>query len=134
MTFYEPKYCQQLIDHCDNGKSLESFCAAIKVSPKIIRVWYKDYKEFQEAVEMAPCIELLYWEQAMIRALANKDKETIVVAKSRLDSISKYVVSPLKKNTYADLKEENTNRKLEGSGDLVKDWHLLQDRKEDDSH
>jgi hypothetical protein len=134
MTFYDSKYCQRLIDHCENGKSLESFCAALKVSPKVIEDWYIDHLDFQDAVNMAPCLELLYWEQTMIRAIQNKDKESITVAKSRLDNLSKYVVSPLKKNTYSGLKEAHLTKSTTSTGDLVKDLYLTQDRKRDGSH
>lgn len=132
MTFYKEDYCEQLKIHCENGKSLESFCAVLRVSPKIISEWYNDHFEFREAVDMAPCLELLYWEMTMVRALQNKDKESINVAKSKLDNLSKYVISPLKKNTYVDLKETNINKSTTSSGDLVKDYRLLMDEKKHD--
>lgn len=129
MTSYKPDFCSRLKVHCENGKSLESFCAAINVSPKVITEWYLEYPEFREAVEMAPCLELLYWEMQIIGALAKGDKESIAVAKNRLDHLAKYVVSPLKKNTYSDLKELNPNKQHIASGDLVKDLNLLMNKK-----
>lgn len=129
MRTYKHEYCEQLRIHCENGKSLESFCAALGVSPKIISEWYNEHQEFQDAVDMAPCLELLYWEMTMVRALNNKDKESIMVAKSRLDNLYKCVTSPLKKNTYSDLKENPTNKKMfKSTGDLVSDYRLLIDK------
>jgi len=129
MTSYKPEYCEQLLTHCDSGRSLESFCALIRVSPKVIEDWYAEHTEFKEAMEMAPCLELLYWEMTMVRALQNRDKDSINVAKSKLDQLSKYVVSPLKKLTYKNLKESDVNKSVTSSGDLVRDWKLLRDEK-----
>lgn len=129
---YKPDLCEKLKIHCENGKSLESFCAVIRVSPKVITEWYLEYPDFKEAVEMAPCLELYFWEATMIRALTNKDKESLLVAKSKLDNLSKYVISPLKKNTYNDLKDTSNNKQVLSSGDLVKDMNLLYDKKDID--
>jgi hypothetical protein len=125
MSLYKPEYCEQLLTHCDSGRSLESFCALIRVSPKVISEWYNDFTDFKEAVDMAPCLELLYWEMTMVRALQNRDKDSINVAKSKLDHLAKYIVSPLKKSTYGDLKENNINKSVKSTGDLVKDLDLL---------
>ena len=129
MVNYKPEFCEQLKRHCENGKSLESFCAVLRISPKVISEWYLEYSEFKEAVEMAPCLELLYWEHTLIRAIERRDKDSINLAKSRLDNLAKYVISPLKKNTYIDLKETNQNKQVATSGDLVKDLSLLYDKK-----
>src|SRR5271165_7575344 len=128
MVDYRPEFCERLILHCENGKSLESFCATLRISPKVISEWYMEYPDFKEAVEMSPCLELLYWEQEMVKALRDRDKETIGVAKNRLDNLAKYVVSPLKKNTYITLKESDQNKQSMTSGDLVKDLTLLYDK------
>lgn len=123
---YSPEICDKLKIHCENGKSLESFCAHIGVSPKIIIKWYEDYPEFKEAVELAPCLEIYYWEMTLIRALARGEKESINVSKSRLEKLEKYVMSPLKKNTYKNLKEPKlTADTMSSTGDLVQDFDLL---------
>ncbi len=129
MTAYDNRYCEQLKVHCENGKSLESFCAVLRVSPKVMTEWFLEYPEFQEAVEMAPCIELLYWEMTMVRAMQHKDKESMNIAKSKIDYLSKLVTSPIKKNTFNDLKEVNVQKQSSSSGDLVKDLYLLADRR-----
>jgi len=131
MAAYKPEYCERLRNHCENGRSLESFCAleGVRVSPKTISEWYNEHPEFRDAVDMAPCLELLYWEMQMTTALVNKEKETINVAKSKLDNLSKYVISPLKKNTYSDLKENTLSTSNISSGDAVKDFHILYDKK-----
>lgn len=123
---YSRELCEKLKIHCKNGKSLESFCAHIGVSPKIIEDWYLEYPEFKESVEMAPCYELYYWEMELIRALTNKDKEVITVARTKLEKLSKFVTSPSRKTTYSGLKEPKASKENKAStGDLVQDYTLL---------
>lgn len=123
---YSPEICDKLKVHCENGKSLESFCAHIGVSPKIIEEWFLEYAEFKEAVEMAPCYEMYYWEMELIRALGRADRETINVAKGKLERLSKLVSSPSRKNTYSNLKEPKASKNaVASSGDLVEDFTLL---------
>lgn len=125
MFDYDPLQCENIKLHCQSGKSLESFCAKIGVSPKTINQWYLEYPEFKEAVEMCPCIELLYWEEQLICALEKRDKDSLSIIKSRIDNLLKYVTSPIKKETYNDFKEDTSISKIKGSGDLIKDFNLL---------
>jgi hypothetical protein len=126
MTDYKPEYCDKLRQHCENGMSLESFCASIKVSPQTIEDWYDRYEEFQSIMQMAPCLELYYWEQTLLTAIYQKNKEGILVAKSRIDTLSKYVTSPLKKSTYTNLKDTRTKKSSGSSRDALNDFALLQ--------
>lgn len=131
MTMYDSRFCQLLKDHCGAGRSLESFCAtpAICVSPKIMTEWYHQYEDFRDAVELAPCLELMYWEMYLGVALAHKDKEAIYVSKSRIDHLMRHITSPITKNTFNDLKEAPEKKKTSTSGDLVRDLYLLKDKR-----
>lgn len=126
MTIYKPEYCTRLKEHCENGNSLESFCAAINVSPKLIGEWYDLHEEFQNMLEMAPCLELYYWERELLTHMHLKNKEGMLIAKSRIDSLSKYVTSPLKKETYNSLKEHRKSPHAGTSKDALEDFRLLQ--------
>lgn len=122
---YCSDHCDELKSHCKNGKSLESFCARIDVPPKIITEWYFEYPEFKEAVEMAPCIELLYWEEQLSICLDKNKVEFVNVIKSRIDNLLKFVTSPIKKTTYNELKENDVPVKIKQSDDLLRDFKLL---------
>jgi hypothetical protein len=125
MFDYTPEQCENIMFHCKEGKSLESFCATIPVSPKVINQWYQDYPEFKEAVEMCPCLELLYWEEALLKAIETRDVSFMNIIKSRIDNLLKYVTSPIKKETYNNFKEDISTSKTKSTGDLVKDFNLL---------
>jgi hypothetical protein len=130
MLEYHPAQCEKLRLHCTNGKSLESFCASIGVTPNTILQWYSDFPDFRETVEMAPCLELYYWEQRLLEAIERGDKDIIIVIKSRIDNLMKYVVSPIKKETYSNFKEDiSTATKIQSSGDLIKDLEILLNNK-----
>ena len=126
MFDYSPEQCDAIKFHCKNGNSLESFCAKIGVSPKVINEWYQEYPDFKEAVEMCPCLELYYWENELKKALENCEKEVLPLIKSRIDILLKYVTSPIKKETYSNFKEDTSKSvKQKSTGDLIKDYHLL---------
>ncbi len=129
MTIYDSSFCEELKDHCESGRSLESFCAVKRVSPKTMIEWYLEYPDFAEAVEMAPCMELLYWEMQIIAALKHKDKDTMTIAKSKIDHLMKLITSPIKKETFNDFKEISTKKQTASSGDLVRDLYLLADKR-----
>jgi hypothetical protein len=129
MSSYKPEYCKKLKEHCENGNSLESFCAKINVSPKAITEWYEMHEDFQHMLEMAPCLELYYWEQALLTAMHQKNKEGMLISKSRIDALSKYVTSPLKKETYTGLKEHKKTQTFGNSKDALNDYFLLQNHK-----
>ncbi len=125
MTFYDSRVCEELKAHCKKGKSLESFCALIGISPRVMTEWYHSYPEFQETVEMAPCLELLYWEEVLASALETKDKDYMSTARYKIEYLSKFVTSPIKKDTFNDLRDVNSKKQNKTSGDLVKDFALL---------
>lgn len=129
MTTYKSEYCEKLKTHCANGMSLESFCASLKVSPQTIEDWYDLHEDFQNMMQMAPCLELYYWEQSLLTAIHQKNKEGILVSKSKIDSLSKYVTSPLKKSTYSNLKGTRKKTDTGSTKDALDDFALLQKHK-----
>ena len=128
---YKPSYCLSIKDHCRLGKSLESFCASVGVSPKVINQWYNEYPDFKDAIEMAPCLELLYWEEQLLLCLEKRDRDSLQIIKSRIDNLMKYVASPIKKETYNNLREEVGQQKVKSTGDLIKDFNLLELKRHD---
>lgn len=68
---YRPEFCQMLIDHMEQGKSLESFAAKLyaytdgemRVCRKTLYNWMKAFPEFQEARDFGHELSLDYWEE-----------------------------------------------------------------------
>lgn len=78
-TKYKQEYCQMLIDHMEQGKSLESFVAvlyrhtsgAVRVCRKTLYNWMRDYPEFQEARDFGNDLSLDFWEEMGIENIHN---------------------------------------------------------------
>lgn len=63
-SLYKPEYCEQLIQHMEwDGKSFESFAAAINVGIRTLYVWEKEYPEFLQAKEIGMAKAQAYWEE-----------------------------------------------------------------------
>lgn len=131
MTTYKTEYCEKLRLHCSNGKSMESFCALINVSPQTVEDWYDQHDDFKHMMQMAPCLELYYWESILLTAIEHKNKESILVSKSKIDSLNKFVTSPLKKSTYINLKDDRkkTASTASSTRDALEDFKLLDNTK-----
>jgi len=125
MKEYSPNHAIDLKNHCREGKSLETYCAHIGVTPAIISHWYNEYYDFKEAVEMAPCLELLFWEESLLTALNNNQKEFATVIKSRIDTLMKVVISPIRNDIYSSLKDDDKKKLIKKSEDLLNDFRLL---------
>lgn len=61
-TDYKPEFCEQLIKHCSEGLSFESFAGKILVTRKTLYNWRESHEDFLHAAEVAKekCRE--YWE------------------------------------------------------------------------
>jgi hypothetical protein len=46
---YDPKYCEQLVEHMAGIHSFETFAAIINVNPDTLYEWAKQHPEFSEA-------------------------------------------------------------------------------------
>lgn len=62
-TKYEPRFCEELIDHMALGYSFESFAAIAKCDRSILYDWEKAHPEFKSAKEQAFAEGLLFWER-----------------------------------------------------------------------
>lgn len=50
---YKPEYCDLLVKHMSQGKSLATFGSTVGVSRNTIYDWIKRYPEFEEAKDLA---------------------------------------------------------------------------------
>ena len=61
-TKYDPKYCDQIIEHMKDGASMTSFAASIMVARSTINEWMANNPEFSEAVKIAKANCAAWWE------------------------------------------------------------------------
>lgn len=70
-TLYNPKYCDQLIEHMAEGYSFESFGGLIDVCRDTLFEWAKVYPEFSDAKNRAYELNRLFWEKIGISIAKN---------------------------------------------------------------
>jgi len=71
---YQPKFCQDIVNHMASGFSFDSFGAVIGVHRVQMDRWTKYYPEFQEAKDLAFLKCLYFWEDKGIKGMhAGKD-------------------------------------------------------------
>lgn len=63
---YDPKYCEELLQHCTEGRSIESFAAKINNIPEILAYWSNNYVDFEVCLRVAYWKSFLYWENLVI--------------------------------------------------------------------
>lgn len=61
---YKPEYCDAVIEHMATGASLTSFAAEVSVARSVVQAWSHQYPEFGEAVAIAKCKCIAWWEKA----------------------------------------------------------------------
>ena len=66
---YEPKFCEQLIEHMSKGYSYESFAAIAKVNRSTLYDWEKSHPEWVTAKDEGFEQCLLWWESQGIQGL-----------------------------------------------------------------
>lgn len=69
---YDPKWCDQLIEHAETGLSFEAFGATARVSKQTLYEWVKKYPEFADAKKLFESISLKWWEQTGMDGMNNK--------------------------------------------------------------
>jgi hypothetical protein len=77
-TDYDPKYCQELIDHMKGGLSFESFAALADVNRDTLYEWVKVHPEFSDAKKRGTDLNLIWWERigrAAMLGHAGKDAD-----------------------------------------------------------
>jgi hypothetical protein len=62
-TKYKPEYCDLVIEIMANGRSLNSFAAAVGISRATVNVWMGQYPDFLEAVGIAKSKAAEWWEE-----------------------------------------------------------------------
>lgn len=62
-TKYDPKYCQELIEHMKEGYSYESFAGRLGVARSTLYEWEKHHPEFSDTKKTAIELSLYHWEK-----------------------------------------------------------------------
>ncbi|MCM2281877.1 MAG: helix-turn-helix domain containing protein, partial [Bdellovibrionaceae bacterium] len=73
---YQTKFCDQLVKHCAQGFSFESFAHRIGVSERTLRNWRDSYPEFAEAYDRAKTAALFFFEERLIHAISGSKKSS----------------------------------------------------------
>lgn len=68
-TLYDPKYCDEVVEHMKEGLSFESFAGKIGVSKQTIYDWKDKNPEFLDAVGRGLEACRLFWEKKGIEHL-----------------------------------------------------------------
>ena len=71
-TDYHPGYGEQLIEHCRDGLSFESFAGLIGISSKTLWAWAQEHEEFSRAKGVAYAQSRLWWERVGIQIVLGK--------------------------------------------------------------
>ena len=61
---YDPAYCDQIVEFCQDGSSISSFAASIRVARSTINVWMADNADFSEAVKTAKAAVASWYDKA----------------------------------------------------------------------
>lgn len=72
-TKYDPKYCEELINHMARGLSYESFAGFICVAISTIYKWEKEHPEFSEAKKEGQARSMYSWELSGIKGMHSKN-------------------------------------------------------------
>jgi transposase len=81
-TDYKPEYCDRVIEFGRLGKSITWMAAELKVSRSTINLWAQVHEEFSDALSTAQALSQQWWEDAGQNALASKEFNSSVWAKS----------------------------------------------------
>jgi len=78
-TKYKKQYCQELIDHCAMGLSVDSFSAVIGVCRDTLYEWKKKHPTFSDSIKRAKDAHLLFIERRLTNIL-NGNRGNITAA------------------------------------------------------
>jgi DNA-binding XRE family transcriptional regulator len=73
-TAYNEEYCEMLIEHMKKGLSFESFAGVVGVANQTIYNWEKEFPEFLEAKRIGTGYCRLFYEQAGVDGLWEKEE------------------------------------------------------------
>ncbi len=71
---YKPEYCEQLIEHMEQGYSFDSFAGIVEVNIDTLYEWTKVHEEFSEAKKVAFSKCQVFWEKIGIDNILNKSE------------------------------------------------------------
>jgi hypothetical protein len=61
-TLYKPEYCEQMIAHCKQGYSFDSFAGKLLISRETLYNWRKEHTEFFDAANISKEACRTFWE------------------------------------------------------------------------
>lgn len=76
-TSYKPEYCEQLIVHCGEGLSFESFAGVVGAHRDSLYEWVKVYPEFSDAKKKARAASLLFLDKVGRGLMTGKIKGNV---------------------------------------------------------
>lgn len=88
---YREEYCMQLLDHCSEGRSIESFAAKINNIPEAMAYWANSHPEFEVCLRVAYWKSFYWWENKLI-----EDQEHI----NEFKTLSPKLFEAVMKNRY----------------------------------
>lgn len=68
---YDPAFCEQIIEHCQDGSSLSSFAASIRVARSSLNEWAEHHPEFSEALKTAKTAVAAWYDKTARAVAAN---------------------------------------------------------------
>lgn len=71
---FQSKFCDQLVKHCEQGFSFESFAHRISVSDRTLRNWREEHADFREAQDRAKAAALFFFEKLLIQSMNGKSR------------------------------------------------------------
>lgn len=75
---YDPKFCDDLIEHAETGLSFEAFAGVCRVSVSTLYDWANRHAEFAEAKKQFFALSQIWWEKKGINAIENPHFKTAV--------------------------------------------------------
>lgn len=62
-SLYKPEYCEMLLEHMEQGFSLESFAGKLRVSRETLYEWMRVHADFSDTVKIAKGLSQYKWEE-----------------------------------------------------------------------
>lgn len=112
---YDPRFINEIINHCTYGGSVESFSGEKGIDPDALTRWTEDYEDFKAAVKVAISAEYRYWEKELHFALTSKDNDFRLASINRkLGEIGKLLLANgLRSSLYKNLTGESEDHEVD---------------------
>jgi transposase-like protein len=79
-TQYRHEYCEQVIAHMKQGRSLTSFAGSIEVSRNAVYEWIRTHREFGDAVARAQSCRVTWLEDKLLRSKKGAETTAAIFA------------------------------------------------------